>query len=254
MSVRKKLEDVKELLKIHRTIGYEYKRFGPKADGGYIMIDDFKPDDYLVTAGIGDDIIWEQNPKAEREISKNMIGVDIYEISEQKQDLNLNNYRYFQQALGSEFGFKEIVSNLPKANDYILKMDIEGFEIDMLNNALNSELNEFRQIALEFHFLVKGDEFLENLEINAIIKALSRINATHNLVVITPNNNRKPADVEGYLIPIAIECLYLRKNSYNFVNVDRPEDLKCACIPGYSSIELIYDGKPSPYINWQEVQ
>lgn len=250
--MRKKLEDIRELLKIHRTMGHTYRRFGPDYDGGYIMVDDFKQSDYLVTAGIGDGVTWDQNPEAERKISENMKGVDVYEISEQKQDLKLNNYRYFQQALGADFGFQQIISNLPQADDYILKVDVEGFEIDMLNNATIFELEHFRQIALEVHFFIRGTH-VENLDLEPIIKALSVLNITHNLVVITPNNYREPINVEGYLIPIAIECLYLRKDSYNFIDADRPEDLKCACIPGNPSVELIYDGAPSVYKNWNEV-
>jgi hypothetical protein len=248
--MREKLSKLKDLLKVHRTSGYNYKRFGPNYDGGYIMVDDLKSDDYLITAGVGDGIVWSQNPEAEREMSFSMMGVDVYEISPQAEDLKLHNYRYFQQALGSDFGFKEMLSNAPKANDYILKIDVEGFEIDMLNNVVD-ELKNFRQIALEFHFFVKGSH-IDYLDIDQITRALEKLNETHNLVVITPNNYLSATNVEGSLFPVAIECLYLRKDSYNFISFDRPEDLKFACIPDKPSIELFYDALPSPYKNWEE--
>ena len=132
--------------------------------------------------------------------------------------------------------FKNNVSKIGLKNsiqkDYILKMDIEGSEWDFFANAESSDIEKFRQMILEIHWL---DGLRANDErYNRMVSVLSKINATHNLVLIHGNNFSPLFNYGDLVIPDVIEVLYLRKDSYNFVDddeefFDHPEYLNAPC-------------------------
>ena len=119
-----------------------------------------------------------------------------------------------------------IIKNSHK-DDYnmILKMDIEAAEYDVLQTIDIDTLNHFKQIVMEIHWLL-------NLQLeNKILFALDKLNATHQLVHIHNNNNSHYAIRGGLVLPDVVECTYVRKDTYKFIESKRffPTNLDFPC-------------------------
>ena len=96
-----------------------------------------------------------------------------------------------------------LVSESHGFSDIFLKMDIEGGEYKWINSF--NFFKKFKQIIIEFHFLdsLKHDFYLESLE---------KLNRTHFLIHLHPNNCCPIHDYEGAMLPRVFECTFLRKD------------------------------------------
>ena len=143
-------------------------------------------------------------------------------------------------------------------DDYniILKLDIDVYEWDVLENIDFDTLSHFSQIAMEMHWFWYVNEGLKRAGLeNKILFCLDKLNATHQLVHIhgnnavpmfsNPNNGQifsAPAALirDGMVLPNCIECTYLRKDKYKFKESKRffPTSLDSACDPRRPDINL----------------
>ena len=99
--------------------------------------------------------------------------------------------------------------------DMILKVDIEGAEYDVFANLDEAILKKFRQIVIEFHKLT--DPSMKE----KITTAVSNLNKTHQLVHIHANNWGHYSLCAGKLLPELLECTYVNKDNYQFVDNTR---------------------------------
>lgn len=97
----------------------------------------------------------------------------------------------------------------------ILKVDIEGAEYDVFANLDDAILKKFRQIVIEFHKLT--DPSMKE----KITTAVSNLNKTHQLVHIHANNWGHYSLCAGKLLPELLECTYVNKDNYQFVDNTR---------------------------------
>lgn len=224
---------IQQLLKVYKTHKEEYVRLGAERDGGYVMVNDISKDDFLMSCGITDNINWKLDQiNFESQMSELVKGIDMYECAIDYLNNMPTNSKFFKARIGEDTGIKDLFHNAGTHQDYILKMDIEGSEWDFFDSAESSDIEKFRQIVIELHWLSnlqKDDEMSKKIE-----SVLSKINKTHKLVLIHGNNHSPLFSYGKLIIPDVIEALYLRKDSYNFVDqdaefFDHPESLNVPC-------------------------
>jgi hypothetical protein len=236
-------DQIKKIFKIHKTVGQEYFRVGSVNDGGYVLANDLTKKDFVMSCGIGDNVIWDVSDIAfEYQIVESVVGLDMYEYALDSLSNMPKNSRFFKAEIGKDTLIKDMLSNAGNQEDYVLKMDIEGSEWDFFNDASSEDINNFRQIVVEFHWLesmVNNDS-----EYEKIINTFLKINKTHNLVLLNGNNYSTVFEYESLLIPNVIEVLFLRKDSYAFIKEglqetpDCPEKLITPCNPNQPQLEF----------------
>jgi hypothetical protein len=197
---------IKENLKLKTPKGKNFVRFGRDFDGGYVIIDDLSKDDFLVSMGVFDDVSFEKDTQ------ELVSGVHLYDHTIECLPEKLDNATFFKEKIGNESHY--IFNRIPENKDIILKIDIEGSEWDFFRSLSDKEMNRMRQIAIEIHWFIPGGEFGVS---DCPIDVIQKINKTHQLVAIHPNNNCRTVIVNKKLIvPQVMELTFLRKNSYDF--------------------------------------
>lgn len=221
---RTNLDEIAELLSINFIPDAKYVRFGSFFDGGYPLIDDIKSSDFCVSFGV------ERNIDFEEDFLKIGMGVHSYDNSIDSPPEMLNNMEFYKETIGEETYLSDVLSRITVDSDLILKMDIEGGEYGLVNNASSDELNRFRQIIVEVHWLsamIENEAGVETLKL-----FLEKMNKTHVLVLSHPNNNSSSKIIDNYFVPDVLELLYVRKSDYNFVNLkDQFKGIVRRCSP-----------------------
>jgi hypothetical protein len=197
------------LFPIQKAIDVEYIRLGSKNDGGYINVNDISKNDFSISFGISYNVDWE---KDFIEYGK---GIDCYDNSVDGLIENIHNSRFFKKTVGSEISLNDCIKNTNWTKDFILKMDIEGGEWDVFRDASVDDLKKFRQIVVEYHWLI---DKINSKEYYLIKSCFDKINETHVPVWIHANNYAKHIEIDKVNIPDVVEVLYLRKSDYKFKN------------------------------------
>jgi len=212
-------------------------RIGSANDGGYILVDDITKTDVLISAGIALDLNFENvfSARADK--------VLMYDHSVTEPNL-LPNQFFYQIAMVAhksrnlpftQITLNEVLSENP-AEDYILKLDIEGSEWEVLDHAQTSDLLKFRQIVIEYHYLT---DFNSHYAFEIQMRVLEKLQESHTLIYAHWNNWS-----DRYLIgPIdfgdCLEVTYVRKDSYNLIEgvkreplLEAPNNLERDGMPG----------------------
>ena len=191
----------------------KYVRLGGPHDGGYIMADDLGADDYLISMGV------DTNIDFELDVAEIIRGMDMYDYSVDGPPSPVKNSRFFKEKVGSDVSLDQALSRVkeiaPESNA-LLKMDIEGSELEVL---WRSNLSEFRQVALEGHWLfyIEDEQFFRN-----VVASLAKLRQTHTPVWVHANNNQPLGVIGACPVPNVIEALFLRTDSYTFQEVVNP--------------------------------
>lgn len=194
--------------------GYRFVRIGRQNDGGYVMVDDFKNRRIAYSIGIADDVSWDSD-MAKR-------GFDVYMYDHTIEGLPESNdkFHYFKTGLGSSANSSDpsiktldaMLRDNGHENEYgmVLKVDIEGTEYDVFSEIDENILNRFSQIVIEFHGLVQNEHERK------MKSALEKLNQTHQLVHLHPNNYGSYILSGHKVLPELIEATYLLKSEYKF--------------------------------------
>lgn len=211
MTVSNKVQDFINLLKEQTPVGVEFVRYGNPNDGGYVVIDDFKKDDYVITLGVLDDLSFEED------IQEFVEGFDLYDDKSSYNTLDRSKSRNFVERIGineEETNLEKVVSRIERRNrDLILKMDIEGSEWKVLQNMPEGFLSQFRQVIIEFHPM--DDEWYD-------LDVFREINKTHQVVIAHANNCAWFRNVDGTGIARVFEIVYARRSDYKFSDEANP--------------------------------
>lgn len=113
--------------------------------------------------------------------------------------------------------------------DLVLNMDIEGDEWNILSHIEESTLEQFSQIVIEFHDLLKVWS-LPHLE--KVVAALAKLNKAHQVIHVHANNFGHVGLFGGIVLYESIEVTYVRKADHSFgpcdkifpIPLDRPND------------------------------
>jgi hypothetical protein len=190
------------LLRPMKAIGINKIRVGAKNDGGYVMLDDFNSVSGAYSLGIADDVTWDL------EIAGRGIKVEQFDYSITKSPVEHPLFTFSQKKIVE---IKDILKT--PAEGRILKLDIEGSEWGFFETVTAGEMKSFNQIMGEFHyfsFYYKQDWYLHAL------RALQKINETHQLVHIHGNNGGNAFWAGDVQVPDLIELTFALRSKYQF--------------------------------------
>jgi len=194
-------------------------RLGSAGDGGYVMADDITEGDCIISLGV------DKNVDFEKDIAKTSKNIFMYDNSIDVLPEPVNGAIFSNKTMGAKAeGHTSLEDCLVhKGSDYILKMDIEGSEFDVLNEASTQTLSKFRQITIEVHWM---DQLTDIDFYTSALAAFEKLRETHTPVLVHPNNDRPLMVLGNSPVPVVFEILYLRNDSYTWNDLCKPfEDL-----------------------------
>jgi hypothetical protein len=221
-SSKEKLIEFINLLK-PIDIGLPLIRIGSLNDGGYLVPDDLEGITTLLSPGVS------TNSDFEYEFAERGIKCFLADFSVNKPAMEHSNFFFFKKFISSKsddegkFLSLNDFFHLAQTNmlengylldelDYVLSMDIEGDEIDVLLNISDDVLDKFRIIVIELHGLQRVfHEPLLVLYKSLINKLLKRFCICH----IHPNNGFIPVTYNGVDIPPLLEITFINRKRLN---------------------------------------
>ena len=202
-----RVSEVFSLLKPLPTNLEQVQRIGSPNDGGYVLINDFTSDDFLISMGVADDVNFEMS------VAPLVAGSHLYDFSIDDLPRPIPNGQFFQERIGGTgcTTLQDVVSKVPNNLDLILKIDIEGSEWEAFDFSHGVDLKKFRQIVIEFHWL---ENILNEELFFRILRVLKKFNESHFVLNSHANNHGDTLSIENISLPSVLEVTYLRRNSY----------------------------------------
>lgn len=192
-----------------RAAGARKLRIGGRNDGGYVMVDDFADLAGAYSIGVGGDCAWDLDIAAR--------GIDVFQFDHEIAAPPATHDRLFFSPLGlaaTEDAEKRVTSldrmlqrNGHAEGAFLLKIDIENDEWDVLASLDPAILRVFRQIVIELHWFERALEPLRRSIMQTAIRTLTR----HHRVVHVHGNNFAPWTIlAGVPVPRVLELTLLR--------------------------------------------
>lgn len=225
------------LLHISGAEGYPIVRIGRENDGGYVMLDDF-PGGVAYSFGIAGDVSWDRDMASR--------GYDLFMYDHTIDGLPEENPRFHWEKLGIADGrthddrlktLEELISRNGHEGkrNMILKMDVEGAEWGFLEAVSSGTLSQFSQIVFEFHDMTSPEDE------DAVLDALRKLNATHQLIHLHANNFGNYVVSGGKNFASVLEASYVLRENYRLEEIDDvilPLDIDSPNDKYYPEIEL----------------
>lgn len=204
------------------AVGINKVRIGRKADGGYVMLNDFSGVDGAISLGINDEDSWDVD------IMNRGIAVHQYDNTIERPPTSDSRLTFFREKISSsiESGTSSIDDAVGRigGRKLILKCDIEGSEWDVFASTSSDTLKKFSQIACEFHGFgsIADDASFAKIEM-----ALRNINRQFRPIHIHANNSGPWMIICGVPFPSVIEVTYANRSMYEFKETQEifPTDL-----------------------------
>lgn len=203
-----------------KVVGKNRILLGDKSDGCYVLLDDFDNIKIAYSFGISNNIQFDK-ALADK-------GIDVFMYDHTINSLPYQNPKFHWKKLGlcGKKTFKTNLKNLEnliKENGHtneenmILKMDIEKWEWESLIDVNEETLNQFKYIAIEYHFVDEKTVQNEYLYYNV----LKKISKTHQPFYVRCNNDR------GYVVNFGnnricynMEVSYIIRKGNKFIKDD----------------------------------
>jgi hypothetical protein len=208
----KRLFEILKLLTVYEVSDKSLTRIGGLNDGGYVMYRP-KKKTTAISLGVGPNVSWDQN---------------MVSLGHSVQMFDPTIRRPPNKVKGARFHRIGVVGNLqdqPKLDlrsiaelrafcnsndeDMVLKIDVEGAEWFAFASASTSELENYEQILVEFHYL---SEISNDTQFEVMRKAIAKLCETHVAVHLHANNYSRLVRFGSYWFPDAIEVSFLRKS------------------------------------------
>ena len=199
------------------VLGKDRILLGEKSDGCYVLLNDFNNIKIAYSFGISTNIQFDK-ALADK-------GIDVYMYDHTINSLPFENPKFHWKKIGlcgkktniTELKtLEEMINENGHNNEYnmILKMDIEHWEWESLNDLNEDILNKFKYIAIEYHFHDESEENNQNLYYNV----LKKISNTHQAFYIRCNGDRsKRVNFGNNRICHILEVSYIIKKDNQFV-------------------------------------
>jgi hypothetical protein len=189
--------------------GHQLVRLGGEGDGGYLIPDDLEGIAACFSPGVSDVANFEL-AFANRGVKSFLAdySVDSAPVKHELIDFE-------KKFLGSEENdvFMTLDSwiqrKAPNQKDFVLQMDIEGFEYDVIYDLNSDTLRKFRILVIEFHRL---DSIFDKTGFKLINLTFNKLLKDFEIVHIHPNNCRNPVVYKGFEVPPLMEFTFLRKD------------------------------------------
>jgi hypothetical protein len=203
-------------------------RYGSLHDGGYTLVEVQQGEFSLLSFGVGDDITFEAD------LSKLVNEIHLYDFSVTQLPVDIDNATFFQLGIAAkkELNFvtlKDAVNALKSETSLILKMDIEGYEWEVLNSTAVADLDRFEQIVIEFHG-VTDLRFLTTFEI--MYECFRKLNVNHAPIVVHANNFGSYRILGNVPVPEVIEVTYLHRKR---LNQFEPQSMETAVLDTFAN-------------------
>ncbi len=216
----------------------ELIRIGPDSDGGYLVPDDLEGITTCFSPGVSDVSGFELDCASR--------GMDIFmaDASVEKSPDSHEKFNFIKKYLGA-FTHGDVITmqqwvDLVTPNpsgDWMMQMDIEGSEYEVLLNIPDYILQKFRIIVIEFHKLdyLFDDSFFQIANC-AFLKLLN----THTCLHIHPNNSVPVTTSKGVVVPQMLEMTFLRNDRIETRSPATlfPHPLDCESVPSFPSVTL----------------
>lgn len=184
-------------------------RLGSEGDGGYLIPDDLNDIKTCFSPGV--------STIADFELSLANRGIECFltDYSVQNSPVEHPLIHFQKKYVGSVND--EIYITLDKwcndsrldNNDSILQMDIEGAEYEVIFDASEETLKNFRIIIIEFHHL---ERLINAQTFNFLNLIFKKLHKYFDVVHIHPNNCEKPYIYGSFEIPPIMEFTFLRRD------------------------------------------
>ena len=188
-------------------------RIGGEADGGYLIPDDINGITSCFSPGV--------YVSADFEYSLASKGIKCFlaDYSVENPPLKHKLFHFDKKYLGSQNNsvYMNINSWIDKycsnQSEFILQMDIEGGEYEVINDISVEDLCKFRILVMEFHFLHRLlFSGINSQKFKQIYSSLEKLTKYFEVVHIHPNNNCYVLSRYGYTFPQLLEITFLRKD------------------------------------------
>jgi hypothetical protein len=184
--------------------GYELVRIGNNSDGGYLVPKVLNKINYCFSAGVGYNTSFEDDLLNYDIKSFLLDGTVNYKgphnfIKKNLGHLNDINTTTLKKWINSK--------NLKRTSKLMLKLDIEGSEVEVISQVENNILNKFNIIIIEFHHF---KDLTSEIGINIYSHIFDKILRNH-LIVHMHSNNSNYQLINNKKITYGIEFTFINK-------------------------------------------
>ena len=229
------------LLQIQDVSACSLVRKGGQRDGGYVMADFRLEGTVAYSLGIGNDVSWDLDMAS--------AGCTVFQYDHTIERLPAEhaNFRWFRLGIAAGRGEDPLMRTLDEAivenghqdrDDMVLKIDIEGYEWNLLAEMSPETLGRFTQIVGEFHDM--PTMIVDPDKARRMLAALEKLDRQFALIHMHANNWASAAIVGGITLPSHLELTFLRRDRHSFSRTTRkfPGEFDHACIPGLPEYAL----------------
>lgn len=202
-------------------------RFGRDQDGGYVVDVSIEYNN-LLSFGIADDISFETDfvnhyPNC---------SVVCYDPSIEKLPGPLKNSKFFKIGLAKKtqkdyFSLNDIIisQNIDPHLSNFIKMDIEGYEWEVIEHNLN-DLITFDNFVLEFHFYERPPNqiFLFPFTLYKRLKLLRKLKMHFDIYNVHFNNAPRIIKFSNFLFPECVEISFINKRNPKLKLLNKTND------------------------------
>jgi len=205
---------------------YKKERIGKPYDGGYVIYELPSVYDCFISGGISNDISFEQA------FLTKYPDIPCFAFDGTISSLPVADTRiqFIQKNLGNQetHNLTNLHSTIEPFKNIFMKIDIEGHEFRLFPTFTERHMNSIKQLVVEIHS--PGDiqlypnyfRGLSDIQHSQMLQFFEKINKTHTLVHVHPNNGCKTYYVDGIHLPNVFECTFIRND---FVSDRVPNNL-----------------------------
>ena len=185
-------------------------RLGPDGDGGYLVPDDLEGIVACFSPGV--------STVAGFELDCARLGMDVF-LADASVDFPPENhprFHFLKKFIGAAtrenfIAFSDWVQACATSErgEFLLQIDIEGYEYETFLSAPSSLLDRFRIVVVEFHFL---DHLFCAPLFNLYAQVFEKLLLTHTCVHIHPNNIAGTIKVGNIELPQMAEFTFYRND------------------------------------------
>lgn len=207
-------------------------RLGKNNDGGYVVLkSSLNQYESLLSFGIGGDISFEKSFQQESNCFVNCFDPSIDTLPEP-----LRNSNFFQNGIDSKNHGNYVklekalqMSNMKIGSKIFMKMDVEGFEWEVLANTESFDLvKNFDQIVIELHikYLLDKSKFWLPFVLVQRYFILKRLKKYFYFYNINANNVCGYIHFHSFIFPNVVEISMLNKKNHKgaMLNLNQPSD------------------------------
>jgi hypothetical protein len=187
------------------------RRFGKPGDGSYVLVDRCRPSQPILSFGIGPSVNFELD------LADRGHRVLLFDHTVDAMPSGHPGFTWYREGIADPaspdrplFTLETHMAKLPSAGDApILKLDVEGYEWQVLDGIAPDLLRRFEQIAVELHYL----ERLEDPVFGpTVLRVLQRLAKNFTVCHVHANNFNFLATCSNFTVAESLEVTFIRSD------------------------------------------